>query len=885
MKTTKKVPQWTIPLGAVVVVGFLVLTGATRSLELKLLDLYTRVVPPPVERPEVVLIDVDDLAMQRVGQWPWSRDLHSRYLADLRALGADSLSFDVEFVDRGPVGVTSRERDAAMAAKSAELDDVFKALGARQIKTSDAADYAKTILQEGILLTARDNDSYLGNAIKVFGKAFTTLNYFLQNNNDDAKAARSYLEEHAAIGPVTGRLDSVKEVLKVDDLRGAIVPIASGAAGAAVTNVTQDKADGTLRRINLLFKTRGSDKVYGQMAFVPVWFRLGKPAIEVVPGRIVLKTSALKDNPQPDIVIPTDPSGAMIINWPHKLYQASFRHVRISDLQDFETAWEELKRQVVAMQRAGYLATDFEAQVLQYETDRAASLVAGDQAAFDAAEKEGADWRASVTDLAGGSRESELVASLRAQAADPKIPKAAKDKIPGLIEDVGVTFSKLGKNLKAYTDFRASLESRLKGAMTFYGWTAVTTTDIGVNPFDPVYYNVGTHASVANTILARSFLNEAPPWISLVIGALLSLVLWFVLGKMKTLPGVSVGFASFVALMAAIGAFYAATGIFPGALGPGLTVFLTVLGLTLMKFWGSEAEKRYIRGAFSTYLSPDVIKELEADPDKLKLGGEKKLMTAMFTDVKGFSTISESLDPNELVTLLNQYLTSMSDIILDAAGTIDKYEGDAIIAFWGAPLHSDRHAQSAVESALLMKKAETAMNERFAREKLHPGPLLTRIGINTGDMTVGNMGTERRMNYTMMGNAVNLAARLEGVNKQYGTWMLTSQATREALDDTIVLRKLDKVAVVGIRLPVRLFEIVCPRAEATDAVLEKISVFEKGIDAYETRDWDGAQRLFERALAIDSVDGPAKTFVERTAQSRVAGFGADWDGVYRLTTK
>jgi adenylate cyclase len=304
-----------------------------------------------------------------------------------------------------------------------------------------------------------------------------------------------------------------------------------------------------------------------------------------------------------------------------------------------------------------------------------------------------------------------------------------------------------------------------------------------------------------------------------------------------------------------------------------------------MKFWGSEAEKRYIRGAFSTYLSPDVIKELEADPDKLKLGGEKKLMTAMFTDVKGFSTISEALDPNELVTLLNQYLTSMSDIILDAAGTIDKYEGDAIIAFWGAPLYSERHAQSAVESALRMKKAEAEMNQRFAREKIHPGPLLTRIGINTGDMTVGNMGTERRMNYTMMGNAVNLAARLEGVNKQYGTWILTSQATRDALDDTILLRKLDKVAVVGIRLPVRLFEVVCPRADATNAVQEKIPVFEKAIDCYETRDWDGAQRLFEQVLAIDPADGPAKTFIERTVQSRAAGFGPDWDGVYRLTTK
>jgi len=881
MSTKHKFPEWVIPLGSIVLAGTLVLTGLTHPIELKLLDLYTRLVPQPPERPEIVLVDVDDLAIQNVGQWPWSRDIHAGFLADLRSLGVDSLSFDVEFVDRGPVGVTSKERDEALAAKSSELDDVFKALKIRQIKPDEASDYAKTILQEGILLTARDNDSYLGQAMSVFGQCFTTLNYDFKNDSDDARAARAYLVDHSAIGPVTGRLDLIKPV---DDLRGAILPIASRGAGAGVTNVIKD-FDGTLRRIDLLFKIKGSDKVFGQLAFVPLWVRLGRPPIEVDANRIVLKTSELKDNPRPDIVIPLDPEGKMVINWPHKKYAASFQHVTISQLQNLREAWDSLKAQVIAMQRAGYLAQDFESQVLQYESDRATALGSGDQAAFEKAEAEGKAWRDAAASFAQGSREDDIKTALKAQAADPKVPIAAREKIPGLVDEVATTFIKLREKLQAYQDIRGHLEAKLKGAMAFYGWTSVATTDVGVNPFDSVYYNVGTHASIANTILTGSYLNELQPWISLVIGAAFALLLWFILSRMGTLAGVSVGFAFFVALMAGIGAFYAATGIFPGALGPGLTVFLTVLGLTLVKFWGTEAEKRYIRGAFSTYLSPEVIKELEANPDKLRLGGEKKVLTAMFTDVRGFSTISETMDPNELVTLLNLYLTGMSDIILDARGTIDKFEGDAIIAFWGAPLYFDDHAPATVGAALKMKRAEAEMNERFKRDKLAPGPLLTRIGINTGDMTVGNMGTARRMDYTMMGNAVNLAARLEGVNKQYGTWILTSQSTREAVGDSIQFRKLDQVRVVGIKTPVRLFEVVCFRAEATDQLLEKIAVFEKGIDAYEGRDWEGAARLFERAQAIDPADGPAKTFLERAAQGRAAGYGPEWDGVFSLTSK
>lgn len=881
MKAARSWLPLAVPSGIILLMGLLTLFGATRLFELQILDFYTRMIPSPPERSEVVLIDVDDLAMQTVGTWPWSRDVHAEVLADLRSLGADSLSFDVEFVDRGPVGVNSAERDEVLASQRTELELVFQAWEDKQMGASEVKEAAQVLLEEGVLLTARDNDAYLGRAMRVFGRAFTTLNYDQTNDNAAAREAEAYYQQNSFLTPVSGDLSRVKQV---ETLRGAIVPIAGQAAGAAVTNVEKD-LDGTLRRINLLFRHGSEGKVYGQLAFVPVWVRLGKPPIEVFSDRIVLRTSALPQNPQPDLVIPLDPDGLMIINWPHTTYRPSFTHVLVSELQTLRAQEASVARQVQAMQDAGYLTQDLTGMHLQAKADRSRALAEGDQTAFDAADVQEGLWRSAVGDLASGTREAELKALLEQQFSDPAIPRSSKDKIPGLVADVQTTFSTLRAKVQSYFDLRADLESRLKGALAFYGWTAVATTDVGVTPFDSVYFNVGTHASIANTLLSGAFLNEWPSWASFLLGAVLAGLAAFVLTRTGSLGGVVLGFGIFAVLLAGVGVGYALTGVYAGAFVSGGTVFLTVLGLTLVRFWGTEAEKRYIRGAFSTYLSPEVIKQLEADPDKLKLGGEKKVLTAVFTDVKGFSTVSEGMDPNDLVTLLNHYLTGMSDLILDTRGTIDKFEGDAIIAFWGAPLAFEDHAQAAVQAALRMKQAEGEMNQRFLRENLAPTPLLTRIGINTGEMTVGNMGTARRMDYTMMGNAVNLAARLEGVNKQYGTWILTSQSTRDRLDDTILVRKLDRVRVVGISTPVRLFEVHSFRSEASAKTLEKISLFEAGIDAYEAQNWDKARGLFHEVLALDPTDGPAKTFVERAEANKGQPPRPDWDGVFSLTSK
>ena len=208
-----------------------------------------------------------------------------------------------------------------------------------------------------------------------------------------------------------------------------------------------------------------------------------------------------------------------------------------------------------------------------------------------------------------------------------------------------------------------------------------------------------------------------------------------------------------------------------------MTVVVTFLLVSILKFIFSEQEKSFLRKAFTMYLSSDVVNQIVEDPSLLKLGGQEKQITALFTDIKSFSTLSEKVTPEHLVEILNKYLTVMSDIVLEQKGTIDKYIGDAIVSFFGAPIDLPDHASRACLAAVRMKQAEEKLNEEMMAANETPMPIYTRIGVNTGAMVVGNMGTNNKMNYTIMGNDVNLAARLEGVNKAYGTWILVSEST------------------------------------------------------------------------------------------------------------
>ena len=328
--------------------------------------------------------------------------------------------------------------------------------------------------------------------------------------------------------------------------------------------------------------------------------------------------------------------------------------------------------------------------------------------------------------------------------------------------------------------------------------------------------------------------------------------------------------------------------VVPIALAFGI-LSLTLYGRKAKQIEEAHTKLQYfntnMRRAFSTYLSEDVVEEIVSDPTRLQLGGTKREMSVLFTDVQNFTYISETLPPEQLVELLNYYLSSFSDIILEQNGTIDKYQGDAIMSFFGAPIESPDHALQACTTAIVMKRKEAQVNEYIKEHKLSPTPLYTRIGINSGDMIVGNMGTEKKMNYTIISNAVNLASRLEGVNKIYKTWILASENTVQQTRDRLLVRKLDRIRVVGINEPVRIYEILETRANATDTMMEKLVLFNRAFAFFEERKWKEAGIQFNQLVKKYPDDGPSVLFLKRCKQFFHNPPSPDWDGVFNITEK
>ncbi|MDR2575576.1 MAG: adenylate/guanylate cyclase domain-containing protein [Treponema sp.] len=448
-----------------------------------------------------------------------------------------------------------------------------------------------------------------------------------------------------------------------------------------------------------------------------------------------------------------------------------------------------------------------------------------------------------------------------------------------------------------------------EGKYVFVGLYTEGLFDIFNTPISSLYPGMGVHVTMLDNLLNGNFIRESHVLLNLLIlFAIAALTIALCLFQRRLIvQAAAVVFEVLAVIAAAFAAYHW------GSLWIPLVMYLAGIAAafitgTLYNYVTEGSQKRFIKSAFSQYLSPKVIEQIIADPGQLKLGGEKREMTAIFTDVRSFSTITEALgDPEKLVELLNYYLTRMSNIILENQGTIDKYEGDAIIAFFGAPVHMDNHASLACRSAVLMKKAEADVNREALEKGLitnavleamvkkgilqsvgAPCPMFTRLGLNTGDMVVGNMGTPSKMDYTIMGNAVNLAARLEGVNKQYNTGgILISEYTRAQIGDEFILRPLSFVRVVGINTPLRLYELLDIRDNAPPGLLDMVKRWEQGFALYEQKDFLAAGNIFQAIFQQNNADLAAKKYYDRCNKYTLAPPDEkEWDGgVDNLTEK
>jgi len=421
--------------------------------------------------------------------------------------------------------------------------------------------------------------------------------------------------------------------------------------------------------------------------------------------------------------------------------------------------------------------------------------------------------------------------------------------------------------------------------IVFVGATASGLGDYIATPFSSQTPGVEKHATVTENILHEKFLTRgrgevfqdllAIICISLVMGIFLPL-----------LPSIWGGVAS-ASLWFGYNYYvyerFVNDGTWLNVTYPNIAMISCFTSITLYRFVSEEKLRKGVKSAFENFMDPKVVHEILKDPEDIKLGGEEREVTVYFSDIEEFSSISEKLQPAELIELLNEYLSEMTDQILDHGGFLDKYIGDAIVAAFGVPMEQPDHAVKACLATIDNQKRLRELNAKF-KEEGRP-QIKARIGLNSGRALVGNVGSTNRLSYTVIGDEVNLGARLEAANKYYGTYAMISERTYELARDYIEARELDTIRVVGKEKPVKVYELIDRNGQIQGDKREVLKLYENGLKMYREKEWQKAIDMFQEALNKDPHDGPSLTYIERCRGYTQNPPPENWDGVYALTEK
>ncbi len=408
-------------------------------------------------------------------------------------------------------------------------------------------------------------------------------------------------------------------------------------------------------------------------------------------------------------------------------------------------------------------------------------------------------------------------------------------------------------------------------------WTPVSTATTGKMA------GVEIHANAAATLVRAAFLTPENPTVTVVTILLLAMLAGLASARLSILKSLLVLLGLGVAYVFVASQFFD-RGQILNLVYPLAALALPQVAMTTYYLIFEQRQVRFLRGAMGRYLSPSVMEAIIREPDLLRLGGEKREMTVLFSDIRGFTTFSERLDPQDLVTLLNEYLTAMTDIVYRHDGVLDKYMGDAIMAFWNSPVAQPDHARRGCLTALDMLEELGRLREQWQARGIPP--LNIGVGLNTGPMSVGNMGSNSRFDYTVMGDAVNLGSRLEGANKEYGTHIIISQTTLDAVrEDGFVVRFLDLVAVKGKSEPVAVYELIGAPGQFGTLTPELLATYEEGTRLYREQRFEAAAAAFAEVLAARPDDGPSRMYLDRCRDLAAAPPPPDWDGVFVMTHK
>lgn len=428
-------------------------------------------------------------------------------------------------------------------------------------------------------------------------------------------------------------------------------------------------------------------------------------------------------------------------------------------------------------------------------------------------------------------------------------------------------------------------EGGLAGAIVLVGTTASGMFDMRATPVGSVYPGVEVHANLIAAMLDNRYLVE-PSWskganfiVTLILGLMLSLLMPHL--SLKWLLFVTV--TAIAILFSVTGWLWAELGLVLEIAAP-LSLVLLLAGSSLV--WGfffESINRHRLKGMFGQYVPPELVDQMSERPEQYSFEGESRELSVLFSDIRGFTSISESLAAEELKRFLNEFFTPMTRIIFNQHGTIDKYVGDMVMAFWGAPVDDQEHAVHAIDAAMQMLKKAEEMKPDFAR--LGWPEVDIGIGINSGMMSVGDMGSLYRRAYTVLGDSVNLASRLEGATKYYGVGLVIGERTRELAGENFIYRELDLVRVKGKAEAIRVYQPVCRKDDADSQLLDEVASLEEAIVAYRERDWTRAEQLFTQLKEKRERLHLYSLYLDRISEFRSQDLGENWDGAYVRSEK
>lgn len=840
-----------------IIVFFISLTPFYEKIELTFYDLRFYFKDKVKQWDKLTVIRIDDNSIYHMGKFPWPRHFYAQGTLLLNQVKSRLTVFDIEFPDESPQTVNE------------EL--IYNLKNEGKLKFDE----------ENINDLVFNNDKIFAQIIKQSGQVILPFSFhkIAKINRDLTVEKKELYDKARKIFLDKASIKIPKEKLKyfknfIDPERTYVAfptPLFAKHAKAFGYVDSDFDIDGSSRRIRLVrvFK----DRIFFHLSLVMLanYCNITLKDIVVEPGEYVLLKNVENriSYKLEDIRIPIDNKGQMLINWAGP-FETTFNHIPYHALLEYSEVYQYVH---------DYIAE----QEISLSDDKYNNLMNQLEIAEETLQKT--------------KNPKERLAIYK--QIDRLRPEAQK-LIDNLIKPVFIQQEVLQKAYKENPSehLKAELENienfatavnivkkieSLNDHITITGLTATATQDVGITPTSSHYWMVGSYHNVINTILQKQFIFKLPTFMSYFLQLVLSIFLAVFVQRLNAKKSIITIVLSLIFGNLIMFFIFSKINLWVDQIGINLSILLPTLTIAAIKLHKEESQKRFIKNAFAHYLSPPVIDQLILHPDTMELGGKEQELTTFFSDIQGFSTISEKLTPPQLVGLLNEYLSEMSDIILNYDGTVDKYEGDAIMAFYGAPHQFKDHAVRACYAAIDMQKRLEVLRSHWVQHGRDA--LFVRMGMNTGPAVVGNMGSHSRMDYTVMGDSVNLASRLEGANKFYSTYTMISETTYNKVKNFIEARELDQIQVVGKTEPTKVYELLCRKGKLDDDFIEMLVVYNKALELFKNRQWADAKVEFKNASKIIKHDGPSHTYMKRCTEFLRKPPPANWNGVYSLKAK